>query len=276
VSPGAGSVVALVGQCQPADALAVASRWIPRGWSIAASKTEWGAALIAGPDVFREDHRVFIGTAVADPWGLPGAPLDRRILLDRFARYGDQTSQLAAGPFAFVDLARANVTAALNGIVPVFLSRGARIVVGSHSEMVAALAGGAPPVPVPAGSSASVDGTIANVARFGVWESLPLMSLPALAAEIEHHISAAGPSRQVHRGVFVALGLHVRWIGKALVASPPFRPLDAALDVVVEFQAIRRQVSNLWWQAGLRNAHLFVPAFERPALDSLTLTMHAK
>jgi hypothetical protein len=102
------------------------------------------------------------------------------------------------------------------------------------------------------------------------------MSLPALEAEIEHHINAAGPSRQVHRGVFGALGLRVRWIGKALVASPPFRPLDAAVDGVVEFQAIRRQVSNLWWQAGLRNAHLFVPAFERPALDSLTLTMNTK
>jgi hypothetical protein len=217
---------------------------------------------------------VVIGTAVAHPWGLPGAELDRHVVLERFNRYGNQVAQLAAGPFAVADLERASLTAALNGIVPVFLSCGARVVVGSHPEMVAALASSTSSVPVPPGSSASVDGKVANIARFGVCESLPLMSLRALDAEVEHHIRGAGPSRQVRRGVFGASGqLHVRWIGSALVASPRFRPLQMALDAVVELQAIRRTVADLWWQAGLRNAPVFVPAFERPAIDSLSLTV---
>jgi hypothetical protein len=272
VSPGAGSVIALVGECQPTHVLAVASPWIPRGWSVAVGKTVWGAVLIAGPAVLREGHLVAVGSAVADPWGLPGVELDRHVVLERFARYGNQVTQLAAGPFAVADLERASLTAALNGIVPVILSRGARVVVGTHPKMVTALAGSTSSVPIPSGSSASVEGKVTNLAQFGVCESLPLMSLQGLDGEVEHHIRGAGPSRQVRRGVFAAYAqLHLRWIGSALVASPSFRPLQTALDTAVEFQAIRRRVANLWWQAGLRNAALFVPAFERPALDSLSL-----
>lgn len=277
MSPDAGSIVALVGECQPTDAMAIGWRWIPRGWSVAASKTAWGTALIAGPAVLHQDHLVVVGTAVADPWGLPGSPLDRCVLLDRFARYGDQVTQLAAGPFAVADLGRASVIAALNGIVPVFLSRGTRGAVGSHPEMVAALAGSASSLPVPPGSSASVDGKIVNVARFGVCESLPLMRLEGLAAEVEHHIRAAGLSRAVRRGVFpdAPRQVHLFWLGASLVASPRLRSLRTALNAPAEFQAIRRRVSDLWWQAGLRNTSLFIPAFERPVLDSLTLMMKA-
>jgi hypothetical protein len=187
-------------------------------------------------------------------------------------------AQLAAGPFAVADLSRASLIAALNGIVPVFLSRGARVVVGSHPEMVAELAGSSTlSVPIPPGSLASVDGTIVNVAGFGVRESLPLMRLQALEEEVEHHIRRAGPSRQVRRGVFAdASGeVHVRWLGPALVASPRLRSLRTALNASSELQAIRRWVCDLWWQAGLRNTRLFVPAFERPVFDSLTLTMKA-
>jgi hypothetical protein len=160
----------------------------------------------------------------------------------------------------------------VNGIIPAFLSRGARVVVGSHADMVAELAGSTSSVPIPPGSLAFVDGTIVNVAGFGVSESLPLMSLRALEDEVEQHIRAAGPSRQVRGSVFGASRqLHLRWIGSALVASPSFRPLKTALDAVGEFRAIRRRITNLWWQAGLRNAALFVPAFERPAIDLLNL-----
>jgi hypothetical protein len=277
VSTGAGSILALVGECQPADAMAVASPWIPRGWSVASSKTAWGASLLAGPAVLHEDDLVVVGTAVADPWGLPGSPLDRRIVLDRFARYGDQVTQLAAGPFAVADLRRASIIAALNGIVPVFLSRGARVAVGSHAEMVAALAGAAFSYPVPRGSSVSVEGKIANIAWFGVSESLPLMSLPALGAEVEHHIRGAGRSRPVRARLFgdVSGQLHLRWVGSAMVASPSARSWRTPAQAAAALHTMRRNVGELWWRAGLRNVTLFVPAFERPAVDSLTLAMEA-
>lgn len=279
MSQGAGSMVALVGAYHPTQALAVATQWIPRGWSVAASKTAWGAALIAGPAALREDHLVVIGTAVADPWGLPGRELDRHVVLQRFARYGNQVAQLAAGPFAVVDLERASLIAALNGIVPIFLGRGARVAVGSHPQMVAALAGSrsAAPVRVPPGSSAYVDGKIMNVAQFGVRESLPLMRLQALEAEVEQHIRAAGLLREVRRGVFAdgSGQVHVRWLGSALVASPRLESLRTALNAADEPEAIRRRVADLWSQAGLRNVTLYVPAFERPVLDSLTLAMKA-
>ena len=274
---GAGSVVALVGECDPTDALALASPWVPRGWSLAATKTAWGAALIGGPAVLWEDDLVVIGTAVVDPWGLPGIEVDRHDLLQRFARYGNQVAQLAAGPFAVADLKGGSLIAALNSIVPVFLGRGARVVVGSHPEMVATLAVSRSSQPVPAGSSVSIDGTIVNVAAFGVCESLPLMRLDALEEEVEHHIRAAGPSRQARRGVFTEASgaMHLRWVGPALVASPCLRSLRTALNASSELQSIRHSVGDLWWQAGLRNTSLFVPAFERPVVDSLALTMKA-
>lgn len=261
------------------NVVAIASPWIPRGWNVAATKTQWGAALIAGPAVQREDHLVVLGTAVADPWGLPSTELDRHVVLERFAKYGNQVAQLAAGPYAVADLERASLIAAINGIVPVFISRSVRVVVGTHQQMVAALAGGTSsiPVSVPPGSSASVDGNIMNVAQFGVCESLPLMSLQALDGEVEQRIRGAGPSRQVRRGVFAndALQVHVRWLGTALVASPRLASLRTAPSATAELQAVRRTVGELWWQAGLRNATLYVPAFERPVLDALTLTMKA-
>src|SRR5205807_1219864 len=99
-----------------------------------------------------EGQLVAIGTAVADPWGLPGVELGRQAVLERFARYGNQVAQLAAGPFAVADFERASLTAALNGIVPVFLGRGTRLVVGTHPEMVTALAGSTSSVPIPPGS----------------------------------------------------------------------------------------------------------------------------
>jgi hypothetical protein len=220
---------------------------------------------------------VVIGTAVADPWGIPGAELDRHVVLERFARYGNHVAQLAAGPFAVADLARASLTAALNGIIPVCLSRGARVVVGSHPEVVAALANTTASVQIPAGASASVDGTIANVARFGVCESLPLMRLHALHAEVERHVRRAGPWREVRRGVFAdgSGQLDVRWSGGALVALPRLRSLRRTLKAGDSFDAIRQRIGDLWWQAALHDITLFVPALERPALDSLTLMMRA-
>jgi hypothetical protein len=239
-------------------------------------KTVWGVALTAGPAVLREDQLVVIGTAVADPWGLPGTELERHVLIERFARYGNQVTQLAAGPFAVADLGRACLIAALNGIIPLFLGRGARIVVGSHRGVVAALAGTSAG-PVPPGSSAYVDGRIVNVAQFGVLESLPLMRLQALEAEVEQHVTAAGPLRQVRRGTFAggAGHVHARWLGSALVASPKLRSLRTDVNGAAALEAIRGRVSDLWWQAGLRNTFLFVPTFERPVLDSLTLMMKA-
>jgi hypothetical protein len=99
------------------------------------------------------------------------------------------------------------------------------------------------------------------------------MNLRDLEAELEHHVRAAGRSRAV-RGSEIAQGtgqLNVCWIGSALVALPRFRWLQTAQYDVSEFQAIRRKVSDLWWQAGLRETSLFVPAFERLVFDSITL-----
>jgi hypothetical protein len=275
---GVGGVTAAVAGLRPSEAAAVASPWIPRGWDVDVIKTDWGASLIAGPSVTRAHDRVIMGTAVPDPWGVPCTPLDPHILLDRIARYGDQIVQLAAGPFAVVHLASGTVVSALNGIVPVFLARGTRIAVGNHPEMVFALSDGSPNRTavelVPPGCSASVQGVISNIAGFRVSEALPWVDVQHLEEEIEEHILRAGPSRTFRGNWFGGLppNVTIRVIGSNLVASPHLNSLDLS-SAVDAFFSIRPAMANLWWQAGLRNAALFVPACERPAIDTLSLAM---
>jgi hypothetical protein len=69
--------------------------------------------------------------------------------------------------------------------------------------------------------------------------------------------------------------LRVRRIRNALVVSPRLRSVQAAEDNGAELRAIRRWVADLWWEAGLQNMSVFVPAFERPAVDSLYLTLRS-
>ena len=274
MSHDSGGLLVLAAECQPSEALAAAAPWIPRAWHVTARPAPWGTALSAGPAAFHEDDLVMIGTAVADPWGTPEDPIDRHVLLQRYARYGDGVAQLAAGPFAVADLDRGSLVSALNGIVAVFVGRGPRVAVGSHPELVAALAGGAPPLRVPTGCSASVSGAVSTTARLPACESLPLTSLARLEAEIELRIQRAGQLRPVRPGTFYDRSgrLRVRRLGEALVATPRPGSLRRARHPLAELEAMRSRISALWWQAGLRSTAVFAPALERPVLDALSYT----
>lgn len=268
--------MALVRDRDPVEALAIASPWIPRGWPTRALATDGGAAVVAGPAVRVEGRRAVLGTAVEDPWGVPGRPLDPARLLQRFERYGNQVIQLAAGSFAVVDFEGSSVAAALNGIVPVFAGRGEHSAVGTHRGIVASLAESDLVRSVPPGSMARIDGSVTNVADVPVYESLPQIRLAAIEEEIEAHISGAGATSRLRCTALahVASGLRVRRLGGSLVAAPSPAALSRrpALGAPTD---LRARVSRLWWEAGLRGSQVYVPAFERPALDTLALAIGA-
>lgn len=272
------ALVALVHNRDPIDALAIASPWIPQGWSARALTTTGGAALVAGPAVRVEAHRAVLGVAVDDPWGVPGRPLDPAALLERFGRYGDNVVQLAAGPFAVVDFERGTVAAAMNGIVPLFVGRGTHSAVGSLRGMVAAFAGSDQVRPVQPGSVARIDGTIANVADAAVYETLPQIRLAAVDEEVEAHISRAGRLGHLRSVALAraASGLRVRRFGGSLVAAPVLAALSQLQAPDAALADLRARVGRLWWEAGLRGAPVFVPAFERPVLDTLALGIGAR
>jgi hypothetical protein len=265
--------VALVQDRDPLEALAIASPWIPRGWSVRAVVATNGAVLLAGPAVRVQGHRAVLGTAVGDPWGLPGEPLDPAMLLRRFARHGDQAMQLAAGPFALVDFERGRVAAAMNGIVPLFVARGTHAAAGNHREVVAALAGAGQVRSVPPGSVAGIDGSTANVTDVPVHESLAQIRLAAIDDEVEVHINRAGRPGRLRSSALaqVASGLRVRRLGDSLVAAPELAALAHVPAPDVALADLRARIGRLWWEAGLRGTHVFVPAFERPGLDTLAL-----
>lgn len=272
------ALVALVQDRDPIDALAIASPWIPQGWSARALAVTGGAVVVAGPAVRVEGARAVLGVAVDDPWGVPGRPLDPAALLERFGRYGDNVVQLAAGPFAVVDFERGTVAAAMNGIVPLFVGRGRHSAVGNLPGMVAALALSDHVRPVPPGSVACIDGTTANVADVAVYEALPQIRLAAVDEEVEAHIRRAGrPSRLRSPALTqAASGLRVRRLGGSLVAAPVLAELSKLQAPDAALADLRGRVGRLWWEAGLRGGPVFVPAFERPALDTLALATGAR
>jgi hypothetical protein len=225
-----------------------------------------------------EDHRAVLGVAVEDPWGVPGRPLDPVAILERFGRYGDNVVQLAAGPFAVVDFERGTVAAAMNGIVPLFVGRGTHSAVGNLPQMVAALAVCDQVEPCPPGSVARIDGSVTNIAHVAVYEALPQVRLDAIDEEVEAHIRRAGRPRRLASVALApaASGLRVRLVGNSLVAAPPLAALgqlEAPDGALVE---LRARVGRFWWEAGLRGAPVFVPAFERPVLDTLALAIGAR
>ena len=275
MSSHAGALMVLVADRSPGQTLVLASPWIPPSWAVCVRATPWGAVLAAGPSMLVEGSLAAIGTAVSDPWGIPGSTLDTHILLDRFARYGDHVVQLAAGPFAVADLEHGRIASALNGIVPLFLAHGTHTAVGTHPAILATVAASPEMESIPGGAVASVDGSITAVAQIRVLESLPLVSLAALEREVEGHIRRSGPVQGFRSSELehAAPRLVIRRVGQALVASPPLRELQVSPCAADDLRALRSEVNRLWWQAGLRNRSLFVPAFERPALDTLTLAI---
>lgn len=272
------ALVALVQDRDPINALAIASPWIPQGWAVRALRSFGGAAVVAGPAAWVEDHRAVLGVAVEDPWGVPGRPIDPAALLERFGRYGDNVVQLAAGPFALVDFERGTVAAAMNGIVPLFVGRGTTSAVGNLRGMVAALAGSDQVRPVPPGSVACLDGTIANVADVAVYEALPQIRLASVDEEIEAHIIRAGRPGAL-RSLALARassGLRVRRLGGSLVAAPVLAAISQLEAPEAALADLRARIGRLWWEAGLRGEPVFVPALERPVLDTLALAIGAR
>jgi hypothetical protein len=155
----------------------------------------------------------------------------------------------------------------------VFVATGARTVIGTHPTMVRALAAGAEAVPVPPGAVASVHGDVRNVAMINVCEKLALVGLSALEKEIAHHLRGVGRSRHTPSELLadITSPMSLMITNDGLVALPRIASLarEGALDT------LRREIGQLWWRSSLRNTRLFVPALERPALDTLTLAMNA-
>jgi hypothetical protein len=209
---------------------------------------------------------------------LPGRPLDPSVLLQRFARYGDQAVQLAAGPFALVDFEHGRVVPAMNGIVPVFVGQGTHSAAGSHRDVVAALSGSSDVTPVPPGWAAGIDGTVTNIADLPVFEHLAQIRLGGLDEEVEAHIIRTGrPNRLRSLGLAqAASGLRVRRFGDSLVVGPVLSAVGQSRTPGVTLADLRARVSRLWWEAGLRGSHVFAPAFERPALDTFGLAVGAR
>jgi hypothetical protein len=271
-------LVALARDRDPVETLAIASPFVPVGWSVRAHAAAGGTAVFAGPAVWVQGEHAVIGAAVRDPWGVPGRPLDPVELLQRFVRYGDQVIQLAAGPFAVVDLARGTLASAMNGIVPAFVGRGTHSAVGNHLGIVAALAGDGNPRAVRPGAVAINDGTTMNVVDLRVHESLSQIRLETIDEEVEVHISRAGRPRPLGSLALsrVAAGLRVRRMGDSLVAAPALAGRRQLKDPEAALVDLRARVGRLWWEAGLRATPLFVPILERPALDTISLVIGAR
>ncbi|CAB4887288.1 unannotated protein [freshwater metagenome] len=270
-----GFLIILAAQTAPAEAIASAVDVLPPNWPVVTRELAWGTALLAGPAFNIDGDHVVLGTAVADPWGIPGSTVERAEMMTRCKRYGAQAVNLAAGPFAVADLHTGSITRAPNGVVPLYVAVGKRHVVGTHREIVLRLADSAATRLVPAGVEIHIDGTERNVADLTVQESIRYVDIVDLGREIEMHLARCTvPLVPFNDSALPAPhGFRLLRHDNALVASAIAEQMPETLGSVAAIEATRRAMSALWWQAGRAGMQLFVPALERPAMDTLFLAL---
>lgn len=271
----AGFLVAFVAGLSAQEATSLVTDLIPGHWPVSTLERPWGTAVLAGSAIGLDDTHAVFGTAVADPWGVPGQRVAGAELLRRFKRYGAQVIHLAAGPFAVADLLNGSLTCALTGVVPLYSAVGERAAVGTHREIVSRLADAAVARITPAGAEVFVDGTSRTVANLTVTESIRYVDLVAVGHEAAAHLTqCAQPAMPVHEPALRApQGFCLEWRGIDLVAAALPDQVPATLGSLGALAATRAALNDLWWQCCLAGTSLFVPILERPSLDTLFLNL---
>lgn len=238
-------MIVVAAELDPSDLLARCARHVPPAWATSVLPTSWGAVLVSGAEPGRCGDWLVAGRPSLHPWGVPGWPQAPEIVARAFDELGAVAAHLAAGPHVAVDLEGVSVVAALNGIVPVWVSIGSPWVAGTSLDCVGSAAGGEVERIAP-GWSTGPSGPAA-VAALDVAEQLPGIDGESLDRERRAIVAAD------RRGVTT----DVLW-------DPDLATAD--------FTSLRLDgVPAAWWRARLAGCWIHAPAFERPALDLAAL-----
>ena len=145
---------------------------IPGRWDWEARSIAHGALIIAGEGWVEANGWLVLGRPLQHAWGVPGPPLPHETVAAELTRYGLAAIQNTTGPLIALQLDSGDAVTALNGIVPLYVSRSGAWVTGTSVEAVRAVAGEHPVRKVPNGAHATPNGSVTSLADAFVAESV--------------------------------------------------------------------------------------------------------
>lgn len=272
------TLFAAVHGMSPEELLTRVTPHLPPIRTCTTSATSWGTVLVVNAPFSKFGRWLVVGVPLASPWGVPGVDLPGDEVASELDRYGPAAMQLTSGPVLAIDLSTGAVLRALNGIIPASATAGGRWAASSSREVITALTGMGSHAIGP-GCLAAPDGTIAPVCGTLVRESVAGVAWSGIDAEIGKRLAPLGPMSPagLARGPGVVEDPEARSVllsgveGRAVFAptlSEGFGPGDA----MERYLRLRDEVlPSLWWRAWLLGLWLCAPAFERPAVDLVSM-----
>lgn len=251
---------------------------LPSVHTCTTSATSWGAVLVVNAPFAKVGQWLVVGMPQACPWGVPGIDLPADAVAAELDKYGAAAIQLASGPMVAIDLLSGAVLRALNGIIPVATTVGGRWAASSSGEVVTVITGTASHTIQP-GCLATPDGTVASACGTMVEESIAGVTWSGIDAEIQRRLAPLGPLARagLARGPGVledpeSTSVCLSGVEGRAVFVPKLSHASGDDDEMGRYLRLRDEVlPRLWWRSWLVGLWLCAPAFERPALDLVSM-----
>lgn len=272
------TLFAVVHDMSPEELLTKVTPDLPSVRTCTTSTTSWGTVLVVNAPYAKVGQWMVVGVPQACPWGVPGIDLPADAVAAELDQFGPAAIQMVSGPLVAVDLSNGAVLRPLNGIIPVATSAGSQWAASSSREVVAAITGAASQTVGP-GCLATPDGTVASACGTMVEESIAGVTWSGIDAEIQKRLAPLGPLAPAHlaRGPGIvedpqSTSVRLSGVEGRAVFVPRLSDASGDGDEMGRYLRLRDEVlPRLWWRAWLVGLWLCAPAFERPALDLVSM-----
>jgi len=271
------TLFAVVHGMSPEEVLTRVSPHLPSVQTCKTSATSWGTILVVNAPSSKVGRWLVVGVPQACPWGVPGIDLPASAVAAELEQYGPAAIQLASGPMVAIDLSNGAVLRAVNGIIPVATTVGARWAASSSKEVVTAVTGMASHVIEP-GCLATPDGTGASACGSTVEESIAGVTWAGIDAEVQRRIAPLGPlaAAGLARGPGViddpeASSVRLSGVAGRAVFLPRLNASGDGQEMRRYLRLRDEVLPRLWWRAWLVGLWLCAPGFERPTLDLVSM-----
>ncbi len=263
----------------PEELLTKVTPHLPSVRTCTTSTTSWGAIVVVNAPFAKVGRWLVVGMPQACPWGVPGIDLPAGAVASELDQYGPAAIQMASGPMVAVDLSTGAVLRPLNGIIPVVATAGGQWAASTSHEVVRAITGTAGHTIGP-GRLAGPDGTDASVCGSMVEESIAGVTWSGIDAEVQRVLAPLGPLAPagLARGPVVvddpeSSSVRLSGVEGRAVFVPTLADRSGNGGEMRRYLRLRDELlPRLWWRAWLVGLWLCAPAFERPAVDLVSMT----
>lgn len=272
------TLFAVVHDMSPEELLTKVAPHLPSVRTCTTSTTSWGTVLVVNAPFSKVGRWLVVGVPQACPWGVPGIDLPGDMVASELDRYGPAAIQMVTGPMVAVDLSNGALLRPLNGIIPVATSVGSQWAASTSRDVVTAITGTTGYILGPA-CLATPDGAVESICGTMIKESIAGVTWSGVDAEIQRRLAPLGPLAAVGlaRGLGVvedreSTSVRLSGVEGRAVFVPTLSQGSGDGDGMRRYLRLRDEVlPRLWWRAWLVGLWLCAPAFERPAVDLLSM-----